>query len=33
MKKMKKWHNKKLFIIFSAIGLAVIIVLSQIRII
>lgn len=33
MKKMKKWYNKRLFIIFFAIGLAVIIVLSQIRII
>jgi len=32
MKKMKKWYNKKLFIIFSVIGLAVIIVLYQIRI-
>lgn len=30
---MKKWYNKKLFRIFFAIGLAVIIVLSQIRII
>lgn len=32
MKKMKKWYNKKLFIIFSVIGLAVIIGLYQIRI-